>query len=128
MKSEEHRVEVTRTVRLDGLGPRVAERRKACGWSQGELSRRAGIRPERLSRIERDLRRPNVEELARLAVALSSGIDALVFGTAGDEVRRIGEALESLVSPEEQAMIARVIKAMLLGFSVMEKGKGQETE
>ena len=60
------------------FGTRLTQLRGARGWRQRELSRRAGIDPGRLSRLERGVARATVAELIRLSSALGTGLDGLV--------------------------------------------------
>jgi transcriptional regulator with XRE-family HTH domain len=62
----------------DILATRIRERREALNLSQGEVSRRAGVRPETISRYEGGKNRPRLEELAGIATALATSIDYLV--------------------------------------------------
>lgn len=47
--------------------------RRALGWSQGELARRAGVRVETLDRLERGTHSPNVAVVEKLERALKAG-------------------------------------------------------
>lgn len=60
------------------IGDRIAELRRAQGWDQSELARRAGVRQPSLSRIETGARRnPNAETMRRIARALGVSVDDL---------------------------------------------------
>jgi transcriptional regulator with XRE-family HTH domain len=71
-----------REVYLPGVGSRITELRKECGWTKQELANRTGLRPERISRLERGLREASLTEAARLADALGASLDELVHGPA----------------------------------------------
>jgi transcriptional regulator with XRE-family HTH domain len=60
------------------IAARIKERREALHLSQGELSRRAGVRPETISRYEGDKNKPRLAELIAIATALATSIDYLV--------------------------------------------------
>jgi DNA-binding XRE family transcriptional regulator len=47
--------------------------RRALGWSQAELARRAGIRPETLNRIEQAKRSPSLGTFDKVHRALEAG-------------------------------------------------------
>src|SRR5487761_294200 len=47
--------------------------RRALGWSQAELARRAGIRPETLNRIETAKRSPSLSTFDKVHRALEAG-------------------------------------------------------
>src|SRR5436305_7476313 len=69
----------------DAFGVRLAQLRRGKGWTQRELSRRAGIDPGRLSRLERGVGRVTAAELVRFSKALGAGLDEIVFGTSSPE-------------------------------------------
>ena len=80
---------------LRGLGSRIVELRSSRGWKQVELSRRTGIEPPRLSRIENGRAAPTLGELVRLREALEAGIDEMVFGhPAAGALRRLAADLK----------------------------------
>jgi len=54
------------------LADRLARRRRAAGLSQAELSRRAGIRPETLNRIERGRTTPDFATVRKLVEAMNT--------------------------------------------------------
>jgi DNA-binding XRE family transcriptional regulator len=54
------------------LAEKLRRRRRACGLSQAELARRAGIRPETLNRIERGRTTPDFRTVRRLVVAMNA--------------------------------------------------------
>jgi|KBSSwiStaDraftv2_1062776.scaffolds.fasta_scaffold1996705_1 transcriptional regulator with XRE-family HTH domain len=65
----------------DHVGKRIARLRKAQGWSQRELARRAQIASPTLSYVERGVRagaRLTVRTLQRLAVVFNVSVDALL--------------------------------------------------
>ena len=79
------------------LGKRIAARRRALGWSQNELARRAEVNHPTLFKIEADQRlNPSVGVVLRIARAL--GIVALgtsaeiLYGLERDETRLLVEA------------------------------------
>ncbi|NOX55148.1 MAG: helix-turn-helix transcriptional regulator [Planctomycetes bacterium] len=53
------------------LAEKLVRRRLACGLSQAELARRAGIRPETLNRIERGHTTPDFATVRKLVVAMN---------------------------------------------------------
>jgi transcriptional regulator with XRE-family HTH domain len=76
------------------LGKRIAARRKALGWSQNELARRAEVNHPTLFKIEADQRRnPSVSVVVRIARALGTTAEALISsGEGADESRLPAEA------------------------------------
>ncbi len=51
----------------------IIRRRQAIGWTQAELARRAGVRPETVSRLETCKHAPNVATVDKLDQALRGG-------------------------------------------------------
>lgn len=64
---------MTTPIRTTGqLGPVLRSLRKAKGWSQAELGRRAGLSQERISAIENRPEKVNLDTLLTLAMALDA--------------------------------------------------------
>ena len=101
------------------LGARLTQLRRAKGWKQRELARRAQIDPGRLSKLERGVHRASVDELVRLSLALSAGLDEIVFGASvtleGKWQRLLGE-LESVGGPAALDCAARLVQALVSCF------------
>ena len=61
------------------IGPRVAERRRAAGFTQAELAYRAGLHPQTISDIERGKAdNPTLSMLTALSLALGCTIADLL--------------------------------------------------
>lgn len=61
------------------LGERIRSRREAYGWSQNELSRRAGVRQALLSELESGKKQDTTGDvLKRLAIPLGVSVDYLI--------------------------------------------------
>jgi transcriptional regulator with XRE-family HTH domain len=107
---------------------RLLQRRRSLRWSQRELGRRTGIRYVRVSKLENGRVTPSVPELILLAEALNAGLDELVLGTppgaAPDGPLPVAE-LEELGSPEEWAVIGKLLRAMVTGLK-LGAGRGGE--
>ncbi len=74
------------------LGKRIAARRRALGWSQNELARRAEVNHPTLYKIEADQRlNPSVSVVVRLARALGTSAEVL-YGIEREETRLLVEA------------------------------------
>jgi transcriptional regulator with XRE-family HTH domain len=76
--------------RLDSreLGSRIKATRQTRRLSQRGLAELAGLRPERVSRLEAGrVKEPRLREMVDVAAALGTGIQELVFdfGTEGTE-------------------------------------------
>ncbi len=85
MKTNRAKLNSIREVDLPTFGSRIAELRRESGWSKRELSRRTGLRPERISRLERGIREASVTEVAALADVLGVSLEELVHGPAAGE-------------------------------------------
>ena len=108
------------------MGSRIADRRNQHGWKQRELARRAGLQPARLSRLERGLKEPTLIEFVRLAQALGSGLEDLAFGEAPSTLPlQVVRELGTLGSPEELAVLGRLLRLLLLGYRASQSGQGQ---
>lgn len=69
----------TDSIRLaKRLGKRIAERRKALGWTQDALAERVAVDAETISRFERGAHLPSLPTLERLAAALRAEIGELL--------------------------------------------------
>lgn len=109
---------------LARIGPRILDFRNQRGWNQIELARRAKLRAARLSRLERGLRLPKLDELVRLAEAFETGLDELAFGEPRDRAQslRLLRDLEVLGTPEELAGLKRLLQLLVLGYQAASSG------
>jgi transcriptional regulator with XRE-family HTH domain len=74
------------------LGKRIAARRRALGWSQNELARRAEVNHPTLFKIEADQRlNPSISIVVRIARALGTTAETL-YGLECEEARLFVEA------------------------------------
>ncbi len=62
-------IEIARAL----MARKMIRARKSLGWSQVELARRAGVRPETINRIEQAKRSPNLVTFDKLYRALEAG-------------------------------------------------------
>ncbi len=60
------------------FGQRVHRERLARGWGQRELSLKAGVKRDTISRYESGAREPGIVYAMRVAVALGTTLDALL--------------------------------------------------
>ena len=103
------------------FGSRLTQLRRMRGWKQRELSRRAEIDPGRLSKLERGVARVSVPELIRLSLALGTGLDELVFGSAVSlegEWHRLLSELEKAGGSRAVDCATRLLQALVLGYRV----------
>ncbi|MEX2141180.1 MAG: helix-turn-helix transcriptional regulator [Pirellulales bacterium] len=61
-------IEAARAV----LGQKLIEKRRALGWSQAELARRAGVRTETVNRLEQGKHTPSLPTVDKLQRALDA--------------------------------------------------------
>jgi transcriptional regulator with XRE-family HTH domain len=122
------------------VGARIAGRRKAQEWSQGELVGRIGGRAGRLSMIENGHSEPSLSELLRLRQALGVSLDELVAGTpasgpedgssAAPADAGPSAALRSALQRIERACNARqltILAAVMNGLaSALQSGEGPD--
>lgn len=77
------------------LGKRIAARRRALGWSQNELARRAEVNHPTLFKIEADQRlNPSISVVVRIARALGTTAETL-YGLEREGARLFVEANKS---------------------------------
>lgn len=111
------------------LGSRLTQLRRTKGWKQRELARRAQIDPGRLSKLERGVHRASVDELVRLSLALSAGLDEIVFGastTLEGKWQRLLRELESAGGPAALDCAARLVQALVLSYGSDEPGGSKD--
>jgi putative transcriptional regulator len=70
------------------IGMRIAQARKARGWTQEGLAERSGLHKQTISEWERGNRTPSIDALAKLADALEVPLQDLVYGTAAELPQR----------------------------------------
>jgi transcriptional regulator with XRE-family HTH domain len=104
-------------IDLRALGSRIVELRSSRGWKQVELSRRAGLEPPRLSRIENGRSVPTLGELARLREALQAGLDEIVFGDpAAGALRRLATELKPDGARSGIETLERLLHYLVRGY------------
>jgi transcriptional regulator with XRE-family HTH domain len=101
------------------LGARIKRLRTVRGWKQRELSRRAGIAADRLSRLERGVPIRG-DELIALSRAFGLGVEELMFdlpgGGATDELDQLARQVCAALPPEELPVLARLLQALVDGL------------
>ncbi len=60
------------------IGSKIREFRKACGWTQKELSEKAGVATVTIQQYERGVRQPRLEQLEKIAAAFQCSISEFV--------------------------------------------------
>jgi transcriptional regulator with XRE-family HTH domain len=105
----------------NNLGNRILELRKAKGWSQTELADRVDISYAQIGRYETKGAQPPAEVIKKIAEALDTSVDYLIFGSSTDkasaalhdaEVIRYFKEIETLPGDDKAALL-RVIAAFI---------------
>jgi transcriptional regulator with XRE-family HTH domain len=101
------------------LATRIKEQRNVRGWKQRELSLRAGVSADRLSRLERGA--PiRVDELVALSRAFGLGIDDLVFAPPGgaprEEADELARKVLGMIPLEDLPPLIRLLRALAAGL------------
>lgn len=89
------------------LGQRIRDLRNEQHMSQEELSFKAGISPAHLGQIERALKNPTIDTIAKIATALGTPVATLF-------------TMDSVSAPSQSATIGK-INAQLLSMSEEEQ-------
>jgi transcriptional regulator with XRE-family HTH domain len=86
------------------LGKRIAARRRALGWSQNELARRAEVNHPTLYKIEADQRlNPSIGVVVRIARALGTSAEVL-YGLEREETRLFVDANKTAMIVEVRTL------------------------
>ena len=99
------------------VGKRIRYFRQARGLSQEKLALEAGVNPTFLGHLERGLKSPTVDTLAKITDALGITLSELMyFGEDGDSVgyaaRRISAQINNL-SPDKAEEIADIVSKIV---------------
>jgi transcriptional regulator with XRE-family HTH domain len=103
----EHRVEsnkMSQDILQKELGARIVRLRKTRGWSQGELATRLRVHGSRLSKWERGVNAPSLEDLRNLMNVLEVTADELLTGTR--------ESKGPLLPPAERTELAMYLAGL----------------
>ncbi|HDR9040828.1 TPA: helix-turn-helix transcriptional regulator [Burkholderia vietnamiensis] len=103
---------------IDGIGRRLADRRRALGWTQAVLAEKIGVAEETMSRMESGRVAISLERLARFCDLLDLSIEELLLQVSenpGDEARALIKSLEDLPLAERHIVLdnARNLAALL---------------
>jgi transcriptional regulator with XRE-family HTH domain len=71
-------------LRKKSIGLRLRKQRSLMGYSIREAASKTGLAPIRLSQWERDLRKPSIDNIVKLAVLYRVLVDELVFDLRQD--------------------------------------------
>ena len=92
------------------MGYAIRRRREALRLTLKEVAARAGTTPAAVSHIERGIRKPSAEMVARLARALDCSVDDLLMGVVveikkGQHISRVVNAMKAF-PPSIQKQVA----------------------
>jgi len=110
-----------RTLILDMLNmsfpERVATLRKQKSWTQQQLAEQVGVRVLQIRRYESGASQPTLDAIRRLALALGTTTDELIFDKdergPDDELRLQFEALTRF-TPDEKKIAKAVLESLIL--------------
>lgn len=88
------------------IGRKIAERRKAHGWTQSQMAEKLGVGYEAVSRMERGAILPTISKIIQVADAFECPIDELLFESsnrASDQAQVIARMLDGL--PQEERIV-----------------------
>ena len=129
MEPESSRQDGEPSVFIRELGLRIVHLRKMLGWRQNTLADQAGLRPQRLSNIERGVQLPRVDELARLARAVCVSLDELVLGTPRrTPLTALAVQLESLMPEAELAALTKHLEVLAAGYAARQAARSPDRE
>lgn len=81
------------------LGRRIAEARRAHGWSQSQLAERVGVTLETISRLERGATMPSITRISKIAEVLGVSLSTLARDGAVHDKTAIMRDIEDLLRP-----------------------------
>lgn len=114
-----------------GFAQRLASLRKARGWTQVELAERASVHVVQVRRYETSASEPSLEAIRKLALALHTSADSLVFEPderePADELKLHFEAINQLDS-DAQSTVLDVIDGLLLKHQATRMATRNATE
>lgn len=100
------------------IGRKIAERRKALGWTQSQMAEKLGVGYEAVSRMERGTILPTISKIIQVADAFECPIDELLFESsnrASDQAQVIARMLEGLPK-EERAVLLETLDLLSSQF------------
>lgn len=80
------------------IGIRIMQRRKACGYTQEQLSEEIGLSKNHISSVERGHQVPTTQRIIKLCNVLGETPDYYLIGTPSSKTDKITELIKSLPS------------------------------
>ena len=90
------------------IGRKIAERRKALGWTQSQMAEKLGVGYEAVSRLERGAILPTISKMIQVANAFECPIDELLFESsnrASDQAQVVVRMLDGLPQEERAVLL-----------------------
>jgi len=129
MESRSSRHDVKPSSLIRELGLRIVHLREISGWRQNILAEQAGLRPQRLSNIERGVQLARIDELVRLAGALGVSLDELVLGTPRrTPLTTLAAQLESLMPDAELTALTKHLEILTTGYAARQAARRPDRE
>ena len=103
-------------MKEDSLGKKISTLRKARGMTQLELADKMNVTDKAVSKWERDLSRPDIDSLPKLAEALGLSVDDLMRSHQRPEstATKLGEIVRIILKAIPLAMGVAVIVLSIL--------------
>lgn len=101
---------------LRSLRERITSFRNRRGWNKEILAQRAGIRPQRLSNLERGVHKLRLDEFLRLAEAFGISLDEMAYGSPARHGRLtlLAARIEALAPSREDLCACTIVLELLL--------------
>lgn len=107
---------------IDGIGQRLADRRRALGLTQAVLAEKIGVAEETMSRMESGKVAISLERLAKFCDLLDYPIEELLLQVSEnpeDEARALIRSLKDLPQPERDLVVNNALNLA----SLLRKGQ-----
>lgn len=106
---------------MTSLGSRILELRKGKNWSQSELAKMIGVTYAQVGRYENKGAQPSAEVLKKIADALDTSTDYLMYGDKTEKAKAFLQDTELLqqfkevekMKPEDKNTIKTLIDAFI---------------
>lgn len=91
------------------IGIRIMQRRKACGYTQEQLSEKIGLSKNHISSVERGRQIPTTQFIFKLCNVLGETPDYYLIGTPSSKTDEITELIKKL-PPNAQDITCKLIE------------------
>ena len=94
------------------IGTRIMQRRKACGYTQEELSERVGFSKNHISSVERGVCVPTTQFIFKICEVLGETPDYYLIGKATGKTDEIADLIRTL-PPDVQEITCKLIETYI---------------